>query len=186
MKFLLLLIIVILVQTVNAQTEYRFLDRGQFKLAYRTFGEGDPIFILNGGPGRSSDTFIPLAKTISNLGYKTILFDQRGTGASKLPTVDASTIKLDLMLEDLDELRKELKYERITVLGHSFGGIYALSYASKYPSHLKSLILSASPGPDLTWQSYANSNMLSRLTSKKEKESNTSTRKTPTPPISRP
>ncbi|MCB0663128.1 MAG: hypothetical protein KDC24_10335, partial [Saprospiraceae bacterium] len=56
-------------------------------ISYKTFGEGKPILIINGGPGMNSNGFQFMAEKIAALGYQTILFDQRGTGGSILPTV---------------------------------------------------------------------------------------------------
>jgi proline iminopeptidase len=147
----------------SAADPYQYFDNQGVKIAYRTFGSGLPLIVLNGGPGRSSDTFTELAETLASKGYAVTLFDQRGTGRSKLPTLDESTVTLDLMVSDLEALRQHLHYEKISVLGHSFGGMYAMKYASKYPLNIRALILSASGGVDLSWHEYVTHNMLSRL-----------------------
>lgn len=150
--------------TAQASTDpYEYFDNNGVRIAYRVFGSGSPLIVLNGGPGRSSDTFTDLAQTLSLKNRRVILFDQRGTGRSKLPVADESTVSLNLMVGDLEALRKHLQYEKISLLGHSFGGMYAMAYASQYPEHIKSLILSASGGVDLSWKEYAFHNMLSRL-----------------------
>lgn len=126
--------------------DYQYAKNNEVRIAYRVFGKGLPLVVLNGGPGRSSDTFIELAEKLSSFGFQVILFDQRGTGKSNLPSVDESTVTLDLMVSDLEALRKELRFTKLALLGHSFGGMYAMAYASKYPEHIESIILSASGG----------------------------------------
>jgi proline iminopeptidase len=145
---------------------YEYFDNNGVKIAYRVFGSGEPLIVLNGGPGRSSDTFTDLAQTLSSKNYRVILFDQRGTGRSKLAIANENTVTLNLMVSDLEALRKHLHYEKVSILGHSFGGMYAMSYAAQYPENIKSLILSASGGIDLSWSKYANHNMLARLSQK--------------------
>src|SRR5689334_16592621 len=91
-----------------------------FATNYQTFGEGEPILIINGGPGMNSNGFADMANTISQLGYTTIIYDQRGTGKSVLEKVDSTTITMDLMAKDIEDLRIQLKIDQWTVLGHSF------------------------------------------------------------------
>ncbi len=135
---------------------------GNVKLSYREYGSGIPLIVLNGGPGRSSDTFVPLAEKLAELGFKAIIFDQRGTGESKVELTEKN-ITLELMVEDLENLRKNLKLETVSILGHSFGGMYAMAYASKYPNQVRSLVLSASAGINLSWKKYIGANFLSKI-----------------------
>ena len=112
-------------------------------LHYKTFGKGKPILIINGGPGMNSEGFASLAKELSKNNLA-IIYDQRGTGASKIDTISVETMTMELMLEDIESLRKHLNLEKWTVLGHSFGGMLASYYTSKYPEKVTSLILSSS------------------------------------------
>ena len=41
----------------------------------------------------------------------------------------STTINLDAFVADIDALRQMLGYDRIDVLGHSFGALIALEYA---------------------------------------------------------
>jgi proline iminopeptidase len=151
--------------------QYQSFDNNGVKIAYRVFGTGSPLIVINGGPGRSSDTFTKLAESLqSKTNKQVILFDQRGTGKSKLTLINENTISLDLMISDLEALRKHLGFNKVAILGHSFGGMYAMAYASKYPESIDALILSCSGGVDLSWKEYALHNMLSRLTEKERKK----------------
>ncbi|SPN98479.1 related to alpha/beta hydrolase [Cephalotrichum gorgonifer] len=49
-------------------------------------------------------------------------------------------------VDALEEWRIERKIEKFTLLGHSLGGYLAVSYALKYPGHLKKLILASPAG----------------------------------------
>ena len=162
-RYCILCLMALLSQIANAATSYQYLDIDQGRLAYRVFGAGRPLIVINGGPGRSSQTFVPLAEKLSEKNLKVILFDQRGTGQSTLKVVDSSTITMSHMVRDLESLRTHLHLPKLSILGHSFGGMYAMSYAAQYPNKVEALILSASGGIDLSWQQYTRNNMLVRL-----------------------
>ncbi len=119
---------------------------------YQTFGSGTPVLIINGGPGLDSAGFEAVAKTIAAQGYQSILFDQRGTGRSRLNPVNADTIQLTLMVQDIEQLRQQLHIDKWVVLGHSFGGMLGAAYAAKYPQHISKLIFSSSGGLDLQFR----------------------------------
>ncbi len=125
---------------------------------YRTFGAGKPILIINGGPGMNSNGFAGLAQKLSKKN-KTIIYDQRGTGRSEVSQLDSATITIDLMIEDIECLRKELKIKKWFVLGHSFGGMLASYYATKYPQSIDGIILSSSGGIDLELLDYVSTNI---------------------------
>ncbi len=125
---------------------------------YKTFGTGKPILIINGGPGMNSNGFAGLAQKLSKKN-KTIIYDQRGTGKSEVSKIDSATITIDLMIEDIECLRKELKIKKWFVLGHSFGGMLASYYATKYPQSIDGIILSSSGGIDLELLDYVSTNI---------------------------
>lgn len=116
---------------------------------YQTFGEGKPVLIINGGPGLDSEGFATVAKAIAAEGFQTILFDQRGTGRSPLPSIDKETVSMDLMVADMEKIRNTLKLKQWIILGHSFGGMLAAHYASQYPAQVEKLVFSSSGGLDL-------------------------------------
>lgn len=118
-------------------------------ISYTTYGSGVPLLIINGGPGMSSEGFVPLARKLAE-NNRSILYDQRGTGASRLNVVNASTITLDLMVRDIESLREHLGIENWIVMGHSFGGMLAYYYASKHPGRVLGMIQSSSGGMDLS------------------------------------
>ncbi|SDR93025.1 alpha/beta fold hydrolase [Gramella sp. MAR_2010_147] len=131
------------------------------EIAYQKFGSGDPVLIINGGPGMNSNGFAPLAEMISG-NNTTIIYDQRGTGKSVLKELNASNISIDLMVEDIETLRKNLGYDQWIILGHSFGGMLAYAYAAKYPAKVKAMIQSHSGGMSL--RNVGSFNVMNRLT----------------------
>src|SRR5690606_20603511 len=54
--------------------------------------------------------------------------------------------------EDIEALRKALKFPKISVIGHSYGGYPAMAYALKYPFRTHRLVLSDTLYNDRSWQ----------------------------------
>ena len=162
-------------QDVASPTAGALLVEGQAEangvtLHYRLFGttrpeDAAPLLVLNGGPGLSSEHFGDLAARLSRLAgtRMTITFDQRGTGHSPLSRVDASTVNLAAMVEDIEALRIHLGIDEWIVFGHSWGGMYGMAYAVAHPERVRGLMLSASGGSDLEWTSHFQNNLRHRL-----------------------
>lgn len=130
---------------------------------YQTFGTGQPVLIINGGPGLDSAGFEPVAKAIAVQGFQSILFDQRGTGRSPLADINADNIQLALMVQDIEQLRQHLQHDKLIILGHSFGGMLGAAYAAKYPQHVQKLIFSSSGGLDLQFRDQIAERLLNNL-----------------------
>ncbi|MDX6191488.1 alpha/beta fold hydrolase [Flavobacterium sp. Fl-318] len=155
MKRIFLFTFLLLLSKTFAQTEGLAKNNDASLTYYKTFGKGEPLLIINGGPGMNSNGFEAMAKTLSQ-NQETIIYDQRGTGKSKLVKLDATTISMRLMADDIESLRKHLKIKKWNILGHSFGGMLASYYATIYPNSIDKLILSSSGGVDLTLLKSAN------------------------------
>lgn len=132
-----------------AQTEGFSKNTDSSQTYYKIFGKGSPILIINGGPGMNSNGFENMAKILAEKN-QTIIYDQRGTGKSVLKELNDKTVSMKLMADDIESLRKHLKIEKWTILGHSFGGMLASYYATIYPNSIDKLILSSSGGVDLS------------------------------------
>jgi proline iminopeptidase len=116
-----------------------FVDAGGVLIYYKAMGKGDPLLILHGGPGASHDYFLPYLLPLmrNNL---LIFIDERGSGKSqKLEQPFACTV--ENMAEDVEAVRKTLNLGKISLLGHSYGGVLAQAYAFKYQENLSALIL---------------------------------------------
>lgn len=143
--------------------ESRFIKTTDGILHYQLIGEGKPVLIINGGPGFSSEGFLSIGQEIASLGYRTILFDQRGTGKSTLKNLDATRISMTLMAEDMELIRKDLGLKDWILLGHSFGGMLANYYTTLHPERVSAIIHSSSGGVDLQLLENARDNLYSRL-----------------------
>ena len=120
---------------------------------YKIRGRGEPILLLSSGPGYSGEYLAPVMSALGR-NDQVILPDLRGTGRSPVTEYNRQTINLDVILKDLDSLRRHLELEEWIVMGHGFGGMLALEYASRYSAHTQALILTNSGGTDLQFMRY--------------------------------
>ncbi|MFH6997613.1 alpha/beta fold hydrolase [Flavobacterium sp. FlaQc-57] len=168
MKKIFLLVFLMVLGNTFAQTEGYSTNSDSSKTYYKTFGKGEPLLIINGGPGMNSNGFEDMAKTLAE-NQETIIYDQRGTGKSKLKDLNSKTISMKIMADDIESLRKHLKIKKWNILGHSFGGMLASYYATIYPNSIDKLVFSSSGGIDLTL--LKTENLIERNLTKAEKDS---------------
>jgi proline iminopeptidase len=118
------------------------------RLWYRAAGRrsGIPVVYLHGGPGQGSQSFAKFAGPYLERDQRMVYLDQRGAGRSERPWNGAYSI--DLLVEDLELLRRAWRVPRIAIIGHSFGSILAMEYGAKYPGHVSHIVLAASV-PDI-------------------------------------
>jgi proline iminopeptidase len=130
------------------------LDGGSFESAgtrihFEVVGKGarSPIIMINGGPG-FSHTYLHLSGVWEQLAHDgpVVFYDQRGTGRSQ-PLSQGRTSTLQDNIEDLEALRRHLNYEKVILVGHSWGGYLSMAYAAQHPDRLEKLVLVGTAGP---------------------------------------
>jgi proline iminopeptidase len=168
MKKIFLFAFLMVLGNAFAQTEGYSTNDDSSKTYYKIFGKGEPLLIINGGPGMNSNGFEGMAKILAET-QETIIYDQRGTGQSELKELNSKTISMKIMADDIESLRKHLKIKKWNILGHSFGGMLASYYATIYPNSINKLVLSSSGGIDLTL--LKGPNLIEQNLSKIEKDS---------------
>ncbi|MBE8991923.1 alpha/beta fold hydrolase [Nostoc sp. LEGE 12450] len=97
-------------------------------------------FLIHGGPGADHTSFKPTFSTLSRK-LQLVYFDHRGQGRSARGSKETYT--LDNNVEDMEALRQHLGLEKIVVIGSSYGGMVALTYAVRYPQNVSHLIVIA-------------------------------------------
>lgn len=124
------------------------VDRGDYVINADVIGSGRPVVAIAGGPGFSG-------RSVWGIGFgmrercRTYLFDQLGTGNSKLKDPQAKLddyVGLHKTIEDLEALRKKAGHTKWTVIGQSFGVIVSLVYAARHPESIDHLVLVSVPG----------------------------------------
>ena len=100
---------------------------------------GDYVLVLSGGPGEDIHSMQGIADELGKK-YRCVMWEQRGTGRSKLPTYDSSTINLNAYIEDIEALRKQLHAQKFIVVGNSWGMILGLAYAGTHPDAVHAVV----------------------------------------------
>ncbi|MNW46198.1 Proline iminopeptidase [compost metagenome] len=95
-------------------------------------------FAIHGGPGSDHADFKPWLTPLAEH-MQLVYMDLRCNGQSE--RVDPATCTLEQLTDDIEELRQHLGLDKITLLGHSFGGMVAQVYATRYPESLDNLVL---------------------------------------------
>jgi proline-specific peptidase len=106
------------------------------------FAEGrTPLLVIHGGPGFSHHYLLTLTDLADE--RPVILYDQLDSGNSDRPG-DAVKWTVERFVDEVDRVRNALGLDRLVVLGSSWGGSVAASYAIRQPPGLAGLVL-ASP-----------------------------------------
>lgn len=104
-------------------------------------GEGHPLLLIN-GIGAHTGMWRPLERALTDV--RLISFDAPGTGASETPRLP---LALDALADVAEAVVDRLGYERVDVLGYSFGGLVAQRLARSAPQRVRRLVLAATtPG----------------------------------------
>jgi len=110
---------------------------------YRLYGKPGriPVIVLHGGPAAGETYMRPYVGLAGD--RQVVLYDQSGCGKSAAP-MDLSRYSVDRYVTELDALRAHLGFERIVLVGHSWGGFLAPAYAAAHPERVAGLVLAGS------------------------------------------
>lgn len=130
------------------------------RIHYRNEGTGDPVLIVHGGPGEPYKKAWEGLKMVRQ-GYSFIYYDQRGCGQSSRPIDRLSTCEwkecqteltkklgIEAALMDIEEIRRIMGTEKITIIGHSYGAVIAALYTAEFPDKVNKLVM-VSPAPSI-------------------------------------
>jgi len=99
---------------------------------------GFPVVFLHGGPGAGAN---PAHRRFFDPEfYRIVIYDQRGSGRSK-PFSELSDNTTDLLVDDIEALRRYLGIDRWMVFGGSWGSTLALAYGIKNPDRCAAFVL---------------------------------------------
>src|SRR3954453_18046171 len=115
-------------------------------LVARESGSGPAVVLLHGQPGTGAD-WDPVANLLAE-DFHVIVPDRPGYGDTGGRARGIAT-NADAVAALLDRL----SIEQATVVGHSWGGAPALSFANRHPERVRGLVLvsSVAPSEPLTW-----------------------------------
>ncbi len=162
-KFLNFLLFVLLINVLHAQVDPDIFDKFEsefliidgYKINVEVKGSGDPIFFIPGGPGNSHDY---MQGSFGHY-YKSntvVFFDFLGRGKS-----DDAKSKIEYSVDNdtdlIEKIRQYFGFDKISIVGHSYGSVPAQNYAVKYPEHLNKMVLISGFHSGHMWQANCDS-----------------------------
>jgi pimeloyl-ACP methyl ester carboxylesterase len=110
------------------------------------------LLLLHGGPGFDHSGFKSGFAELADIA-QIVYLDHRGNGRSDSGARDRWN--LATWADDVHTFCTILEIEHPIVLGHSFGGIVAMFYATRYPDHPAKLILTSTSAQPVGERSFA-------------------------------
>ncbi len=118
---------------------------------YRIIGDGNiPIVLLHGWV-KDCEKYLPLDKYfLEDQKYCIFIPDMPGFGKSEEPkeawNLDNYVVFTDKFIEGMRRQHFNTPSSKIIIIGHSFGGMIAIKYVTKYSKKVSSLILTGAAG----------------------------------------
>ncbi len=118
-----------------------FVEVNGKKIWYSVYGEnqeGTPLLVIHGGPG-----FVSMPQVVSDFSAERPIYfyDQLGCGNSDR-AADNSDYTVDYYVDELVEVRRRLKLDKVYLMGFSWGTALICSYMlQKRPQGIQGLIL---------------------------------------------
>ena len=121
---------------------------------YKVSGSGSaiPVILLHGGPGYGSFYMKPMEALSTD--RPVVRYDQLGNGKSDRLT-DTTKMTIAHFVAELDALRAKLGYDKVHIVGHSWGTILGFEYYKAHPTHVASLTLMSAALNIPSWESNA-------------------------------
>lgn len=128
-----------------AEVAYRHLGGLDQWVMIRGRSVGNPpLILLHGGPGWSETWLFRRFNAPLEDGFTVVYWDQRGAGKSYDHTLSRSSMTLEQLISDLDELvdqvRERLERPQVAIFGHSWGSVLGVLYATRSPEKVAAYV----------------------------------------------
>jgi proline iminopeptidase len=111
------------------------------RLFYRRIGDGKrPLVFLHGGPGSNQNGVWPDLEPLAKAERSIVLYDQRGGGRSEI-LKNPAKLTAAHHVRDLEAVRAHFGFDRVTLVGESWGAGLAALYAGEHPARVERLVL---------------------------------------------
>ncbi|GAA1982396.1 alpha/beta hydrolase [Amycolatopsis minnesotensis] len=112
--------------------------------------KGEAVVFIHGmGTDSLASFYLTLASPVSAAGIDVITYDLRGHGKTEMPD---SGYTLKDFVADLDDLLRQVRPDApVHLVGNSFGGTIAYSYASMSPERVRSIVCIEAEPPTEVW-----------------------------------
>ena len=122
------------------QPKEHYINIENTRVRYVESGAGPDVVLIHGNAGSVDDfDFQSLGQLCRN--YRVIAVDRPGHGKSDRPNGSDATLQFQTHL--LHDTLSQLGITRPVLVGHSWGGSLALTYAVEYPKELSAIVLLA-------------------------------------------
>jgi poly(3-hydroxyalkanoate) depolymerase len=122
------------------QPRIRFVEVDGLRLRTSVRGTGHPPLLLLTGIGASLELSAPLEGALNLHGVQTLALDAPGTGESSRYRRPR---RMPGLARTVERTLEALGYDRVDVLGVSFGGVLAQQLAHQTPQRVRRLVLAA-------------------------------------------
>ena len=114
----------------------KFADIDGIRICYQIHGNGYPVVLIHGF-GSKKESFMAQIPALSQE-FKTISFDNRGSGKSERPD---TAYNMEMFVDDIKGLMDYLEIKKAHLIGLSLGGMIGLNFILKYPNRVNKLVL---------------------------------------------
>jgi proline iminopeptidase len=129
----------LLVTILNVQSQEKIvLTSDNVKLYINARGKGPACLYIHGGPGSGGYWLEKFMGDSLEKHFQMIYLDQRGVGRSSSP--ENNNYSMDRMIKDFEEVRESMGIKQWLTLGHSFGGVLQMGYATSNPKVIAGMI----------------------------------------------
>jgi alpha-beta hydrolase superfamily lysophospholipase len=140
-------------ETVTAATDSepsmpgRLIDVGEHRLHLSCTGSGSPTVVLEPGAGGISSDLELIAEAVAR-DTRVCVYDRAGRGWSDSTDTNQDATQIATDLRTL--LHRGNVPGPYVLAGHSFGGLYILTYAARYPDEVAGMVLVDTTAPAST------------------------------------
>lgn len=124
----------------------QLVDVGGYRLHLSCTGTGSPTVVLLPGAGEISSTWGWIAPAVAR-DARVCVYDRAGRGWSEGATSEQDGVALAADLHNL--LDRAHETGPFVLVGHSFGGLYVLNFAERYPDQVAGVVLLDSTHPEM-------------------------------------
>jgi pimeloyl-ACP methyl ester carboxylesterase len=137
------------IATERAERAYpppgEMVDVGGHRLHIHCVGQGSPTVVLDAGTGAMSADWVLVQREVSDT-TRVCAYDRAGMGWSEMGPEPRDARQISSELHTL--LTKAGIEGPCVLVGHSFGGLYAQTYAARYPDEVAGVSLVESSHPE--------------------------------------
>ena len=128
---------------VTAQSRYVTLNKPPLTLHLLEAGKGEPVLMLHGG-GSVACQMAPLMGALQN-DFHLIVPDRPGCGLSDMINYNEVPSFREHAVDCIASLLDNLKLDKVSLIGNSMGGYWALLFSLAYPERVSKLVLIGEP-----------------------------------------